>query len=258
VRIAVAAKNSRIPLERKFGITGQKAARLLVKTRQHCDELGITFHVGSQTVTPEAYVAALEDVHKLIVKAGVVVDAIDVGGGFPSRYSNDRPAPLAHFTAAIKDGFEKLPVAQACRLICEPGRALVAEAESLIVRVDLRKGNDLYINDGGYGALFDAAHLGFVFPIRLVRPGFDHNEPLMAFEMWGPTCDSIDRMRGPFMLPTSVREGDYLEIGNIGAYAKSIAGRFNGYGAYEEVILHDEPMYTMYAEEAEGKRARGG
>jgi ornithine decarboxylase len=250
VRVAVPAKNSRVPLERKFGITGQKAARLLVKARQHCDELGITFHVGSQTTTPDAYISAFEEVRRLIVKAGVVVDAIDVGGGFPSRYSDGEPAPLISYMAAIRAGFDKLPVAEACRLICEPGRALVAEAESLIVRVDARKGDDLYINDGGYGALYDAAHLGFVFPVRLIRPGFDHREPLMPFEMWGPTCDSIDRMRGPFMLPTSIREGDFIEIGNIGAYGKAIAGSFNGYGQYEEVILRDEPMYTMYGDVA--------
>jgi ornithine decarboxylase len=247
VRIAVPAKNSRVPLERKFGVTGQKAARLLMKTRQVADELGITFHVGSQTVTPDAYVSALEEVHKLIVKAGVVVDAIDVGGGFPAYYgSGPRPAPMKAFMDAIAHGFEKLPVAEACRLICEPGRALVAEAESLIVRVEARKGNDLYINDGAYGALFDAAHLAFPFPVQLVRPGYQGGEKLMAFEMWGPTCDSIDRMKGPFLLPASIREGDYIEIGNIGAYGRAIAGQFNGYGQYEEFILEDEPMYTMY------------
>lgn len=249
VRIAVPAKNSRIPLERKFGVTGQKAARLLVKTRQVADELGLTFHVGSQTVTPDAYATALEEVHRLIVKAGVVVDGIDVGGGFPSRYSDGRPAPLSAFVDVITAGFERLPVAERCRLICEPGRALVAEAESLIVRVEARKGNELYISDGGYGALFDAAHLGFVFPVRLVRPGYEGGEPLVPYEMWGPTCDSIDRMKGPFHLPASVREGDYLEIGNIGAYGRAIAGQFNGYGRYEEVILEDEPMFTMYDED---------
>ena len=257
VRIAVPAKNSRVPLERKFGITGLKAARLLVKTRQHCDELGLTFHVGSQTTTPDAYVSALEEVRKLIVKAGVVVDAIDVGGGFPSRYTDSQPAPLASFVEVIRNGFESLPVAEACRLICEPGRALVAEAESLIVRVDLRKGNDLYINDGAYGALFDAAHLGFVFPTRLVRPGWEGSEPMVPFEMWGPTCDSIDRMKGPFLLPASIREGDYIEIGNIGAYGRAISGSFNGYGRYEEVILDDEPMYSMYREDSSQLAAAG-
>lgn len=249
VRIAVAAKNSRVPLERKFGTTGQKAAKLLVKTRQVADELGLTFHVGSQTTTPDAYVGALEEVHKLIVKAGVVVDGIDVGGGFPARYSDSHPAPLSAFMDVIAAGFERLPVSTDCRLICEPGRALVAEAESLIVRVDARRGEELFINDGSYGALFDAAHLNFVFPVRLVSRDVPNSEPLQAFEFWGPTCDSIDRMKGPFMLPASIREGDFIEIGNVGAYGRAIGGRFNGYGSYQEAILEDEPMFTMYGAE---------
>lgn len=251
VRITVPAKNSRVPLENKFGITGKKAERLLVKARQVADELGITFHVGSQTTTPDAYALAFEEVKKLIVNAGVVVDAIDVGGGFPSRYSDSVPARLSDFIDVIKASMEKLPVTDQCRLICEPGRALVAEAESLIVKVDLRKGNALYINDGAYGALFDATHLDFVFPTRLIRAGLDANEPLVPFEFWGPTCDSIDRMKGPFLLPASVAEGDYIEIGNIGAYARAMSTRFNGYGEYKDVILMDEPMYSIYTEDAE-------
>ncbi len=246
VRVAVPPKNSRVPLERKFGIVGAKAARLLVKTRQVAKELGITFHVGSQTVTPDAYGSALEEVGRLIGKAGVLVDRIDVGGGFPSRYSNEEPTPLSKFMSVIRDGVERLPVADRCRVMCEPGRALVSEAESLIVRVDARRGNDLFINDGSYGMLFDAAHLGFVFPVRLVGRQVADPHVLQPFEFWGPTCDSIDHMKGPFLLPESVREGDYIEIGNLGAYARAIAGRFNGYGEYEEVIFEDAPMFSMY------------
>lgn len=246
VRIAVPAINSRIPLERKFGTTGQKAARLLVKARQVAGELGLTFHVGSQTMTPDAYINALAEVQRLIGKAGVVVDRIDVGGGFPSVYPKMEPALLSRFIAAIKDGVEKLPVRESVRLMCEPGRALVAEAESVVVRVEARRGSDLFINDGGYGVLFDAAHLGWIYPARLVSRTPAATDQLVAFELWGPTCDSIDHMKGPFMLPASVREGDYLEIGNVGAYGRAIAGDFNGYGRYEEAILDDEPMMSMY------------
>ena len=246
VRISVSAKNSRVPLERKFGIAGTKAARLLVKTRQVAKELGITFHVGSQTVTPDAYGSALEEVRRLIVRAGVVADRIDVGGGFPSRYTNEEPTPLTDFMHVIRSGIDKLPVAERCKVMCEPGRALVAEAESLVVRVDARRGNDLFINDGSYGMLFDAAHLGFVFPVRLVGRNVPEPHVLRPFELWGPTCDSIDHMKGPFLLPDAIREGDYIEIGNTGAYARAIAGRFNGYGEYDEVIFEDPPMYSMY------------
>lgn len=246
VRVAVAPKNSRIPLDRKYGTSGSKAARLLVKARQAARELGITFHVGSQTETPEAFVNALEEVGRLIGRAGVVLDRLDVGGGFPSVYSGTEPAPLAAFIRAVVDGVERLPIGDRCRLMCEPGRALVSEAESLIVRVDARRGNELYVNDGSYGMLFDAAHLAFTYPTRLVSRPVAAHEPHGAFSLWGPTCDTIDCMKGPFSLPEKVKEGDYIEIGNTGAYCRAIAGRFNGYGAYEEAILLDEPMLTMY------------
>lgn len=257
VRIAVPAINSRIPLERKFGVTGNEAAQLLVKTRQAAAELGVTFHVGSQTTTPDAYVTALGEVHRIIVKSGVMIDRLDVGGGFPSRYPDSDPAPLQDFMDVLVRHIETLPVKENIKLMCEPGRALVSEAESLIVRVDARRGNSLYINDGSYGMLFDAAHLGFIFPTKLISRSADPSDPLVPFQFWGPTCDSIDYMKGPFMLPDSVREGDYIEIGNMGAYARAIAGRFNGYGEYDEVILLDPPMLTMYdAESAEAAAAR--
>lgn len=257
VRIAVRPKNSRVPLERKFGLQGVAAARLLVNTRQAAHELGVTFHVGSQTLTPDAYTNALEEVHRLVVQAGVVVDRLDVGGGYPSCYADSKPAPLSSFMEAIIVGIEKMAVREDVRLMCEPGRALVAEAESLIVRVDARRGNDLYINDGAYGTLFDAAHLGFVFPARLVSRPEIAGDTLAPFEMWGPTCDSIDQMKGPFMLPATIKEGDYIEIGNVGAYGRAIAGSFNGYGIYDEVIFEDEPMLTMYDEMSGTREARG-
>jgi ornithine decarboxylase len=194
-------------------------------------------------------VHALELARRLIYKAGVVVDAIDVGGGFPSRYTDSMPVGLKSFMDVIHAGFESLPIAENARLICEPGRALVAEAESLIVRVDARRGNELFINDGSYGALFDSAHLGFVYPVRLIGREHKSGEALVPYQMWGPTCDSIDHMKGPFLLPESVAEGDYIEIGNVGAYARALSGGFNGYGRYEDAILDDEPMYTMYEDE---------
>jgi len=250
VRIAVPAINSRIPLERKFGTFGVEAADLLVKTRQVAAEIGLTFHVGSQTSTPDAYVTALGEVHRIIVKSGVMIDRLDIGGGFPSRYPDSDPAPLRDFIDVISAGIEALPVKENIKLMCEPGRALVSEAESLIVRVDARRGKNLYINDGSYGMLFDAAHLNFIFPMKLVSRSVDPGDSLVPFELWGPTCDSIDHMKGPFMLPDSIAEGDYIEIGNMGAYARAIAGRFNGYGEYDEVILLDPPMLSMYGEEA--------
>src|SRR5262245_48333656 len=256
VRVSVSARNSKIPLERKFGTSGAKAARLLVKARQAAKELGITFHVGSQAATPQVFTTALAEVGKLIARAGVVLDRLDVGGGFPSAYDDNPQAPMSAFVQAIVDGVEKLPIGERCRLMCEPGRALVAEAESLIVRVDARRGNELVINDGSYGTLFDAAHMGFNFPVGLVGGPSVSDVGLEPFAFWGPTCDTIDYMPGPFHLPATIDEGDYVEIGNTGAYGRAIAGRFNGYGAFEEAILLDQPMLSMYAGEAETRGRR--
>jgi ornithine decarboxylase len=134
----------------------------------------------------------------------------------------------------------------------------VAESESVIVRVDARRGNALYVNDGAFGTLFDAAYCGFRFPARLLRSsGRKGGKGLVEFSLYGPTCDSDDYMPGPFMLPNSVREGDYIEIGQVGAYGRVFASPFNGFGQYDEVILTDEPMLSMYLpEEADGSALR--
>lgn len=256
VRIAVPAKDSHIPLEGKFGIAGPRAAQLLVATRQAAEHLGVTFHVGSQTLKPPAYTTALEAVGRLIVEAGVVVDIIDVGGGFPSRYQDQNPVALQAFVDAIHAGVEKLTIGGHCRLMCEPGRALVAEAESLIVRVDARRGNELFLNDGGFGVLYDATHFNVTFPVRLIGETRT-DQPMEAFSFWGPACTSEDLMKGPFVLPASVMEGDYLEIGMVGAYGRVMATRFNGFGAYDQVILDDSPFATMYGDGTADSETRG-
>ena len=107
------------------------------------------------------------------------------------------------------------------------------------------------INPDRIGAIGGSAGGNLASMLAVTGPadGLDPKEPLVPFEFWGPTCDSIDHMKGPFLLPASVREGDYIEIGNIGAYGRALATRFNGYGAYHDVILQDEPMYSIYLEE---------
>ncbi|MEL6374491.1 MAG: type III PLP-dependent enzyme [Pseudomonadota bacterium] len=246
VRLAVPAIGAKMPLDRKYGVTPDQAHALVLATRRVAHELGITFHVGSQTEQPSAYGVALGAVQRLIIEAGVVVDRLDVGGGFPSRYADGEPSPLPAFMDAIRTGLAKVSLPEHCRVMCEPGRALVAEAESLIVRVDARRGDELFINDGSYGTLFDAAHMGWRFPVRLVGRAAAPNAQARAFSFWGPTCDTIDHMAGPFVLPDDIGEGDYIEIGMIGAYGRAIASRFNGYGHYDEVILRDEPMFSLY------------
>jgi ornithine decarboxylase len=246
LRLACPNTHSLIPLEGKFGVASAEAPSLLLNARQVARQLGITFHVGSQAVVPAAFGEALRQVGQLIVTSGVLVDAIDIGGGFPSRYPHSDPPDLSAYTQEIGDAWEELAVKESCALLCEPGRALVAEAESVILRVDARRDHALYVNDGAFGTLFDAAYSGFRFPSRLI--GANGGETEAEFSLYGPTCDSSDYLPGPFMLPERVREGDYIEIGQIGAYGRVLANRFNGFGEYDEAILTDEPMLSMYPE----------
>jgi ornithine decarboxylase len=197
-------------------------------------------------VVPAAFGEAIRQIGQLIVSSGVMVDAVDIGGGFPSRYPHSDPPELASFMEEIVHAADELAVKHSCELLCEPGRALVAEAESVIVRVDARRGNALYVNDGAFGTLFDAAYSGFRYPAQLLAASRRKTEPVAEFALYGPTCDSSDYLPGPFVLPEDVREGDYIEIGQIGAYGRVLANHFNGYGEYDEVLLTDAPMLSMY------------
>jgi ornithine decarboxylase len=203
-------------------------------------------------MTPAAFAEAMTRVRTAIVDAAVTVDIVDVGGGFPSSYPGMEPPPLETYFAVIHQAFESLPISYSAELWCEPGRALCAEYASVLVRVEKRRGDELYINDGAYGALFDAAHIGWRYPVRLVRERESHVRP-MAFSFYGPTCDDLDRMAGPFELPGDVGPGDYIEIGMLGAYGCAMRTQFNGFGVTESVIVADEPMASLYGASAPGR-----
>ena len=248
VRIRVSSEHSKLSLAAKFGADPAEMKQLLIATRQVADALGICFHVGSQAMTPAAYVQAMERVRAAIVESAVTVDVVDVGGGFPSVYPGMEPPALEAYFAAIHRSFEDLPISYSAELWCEPGRALAAEYSSLIVRVERRRGEELYINDGAYGALYDAAHVGWRFPVRLLRePPSDVRD--MAFSFYGPTCDDADHMAGPFMLPADVNAGDYIEIGMLGAYGCAMRTGFNGFGNGDTYVVTDEPMASLYIED---------
>ena len=249
VRIRVSSDHSKLSLASKFGAEPDEMKALLMAARQASDALGICFHVGSQAMTPAAYAEAMERVRAAIVEAAVTVDIVDVGGGFPSIYPGMEPPPLEAYFEVIHRAFESLPISYSAELWCEPGRALCAEYASVLVRVEKRRGDQLYINDGAYGALFDAAHIGWRFPVRLVRDGGSDARDV-AFSFYGPTCDDLDHMAGPFHLPADVGPGDYVEIGMLGAYGCAMRTGFNGFGAVAKVEVSDEPMATLYGDDA--------
>ena len=250
LRLDCSGEGSLIPLPGKFGVDNSAAPKLLVAAASVVRQLGVTFHVGSQAMEPERFRDMLAIIGRIAALAGVKIDHIDVGGGFPSRYPGIEPPPLAAYISEIEVGVAALGPSAEIDLSCEPGRALVAEAESVLVRVEARRGTKLHINDGAFGTLYDAAHSGFRYPARLIGPEAAQSEPDKAFTLYGPSCDSADMIPGPTWLPDAVKEGDYIEIGQIGAYGRVLATRFNGFGDYEEVALSDAPMMTMYRERA--------
>jgi ornithine decarboxylase len=251
VRLGVTTEGASYSLAGKFGVPLDHAPALLLAARRATqDRMGVSFHVGSQCMRPTAYQAAMAQASRALVRAGVFADVVDVGGGFPSVYPGMVPPDLADYMSAIDRGFSEMMVHETTELWCEPGRALVAEASSLLVKVELKKGDALYLNDGSYGSLFDAAHIKWPFPVKAYRGQGDSaaevDGTLKPFRFYGPTCDSIDHMPGPFWLPESVGEGDYIEIGMLGAYGVAMATRFNGFGEMDSAVVQDAPMASMF------------
>lgn len=245
VRIAIPNTYAELALTDKFGATLDAAPALLHRVRAVAAHAGVCFHVGSQCMHPDAYKLAIKLAKQVVRQSGVRIDSFDVGGGFPSIYPGMTPPDMTQYFAAIHEATRDIIKQHGCTLMAEPGRALVAESGSVVVRVEARKGDFLYLNDGTYGALFDAGVPKFIFPARLLnREGAEEEK---GFSFYGPTCDTLDFMKGPFMLPADVKEGDYLEIGQLGAYGRTMATRFNGFAlAHQPVVVKDEPLMSLY------------
>jgi len=245
VRLSIPNEHAAYSLQGKFGIEGDAAAELLREARTTAAKLGVCFHVGSQCMDPQDYRVAAQRVRALIDQAGVPIESIDVGGGFPSVYPDLAPPPLMSYMDSIRAALAEQNFAD-MEVFCEPGRALVAESGSMVVKVELRKDNALYLNDGVYGSLFDAGYPGFVYPVRGIRPLEAMAGELEPFRFFGPTCDSLDAMKGPFYLPADIREGDWIEIGGLGAYGQTMRTRFNGFYSDKQAELLDAPMLSLF------------
>jgi len=246
VRLSMPNDKAAYSLSGKFGVPMEQASSLLVATRQAAAKLGVCFHVGSQCMNPDSYTLAVNMVVDLLKTTDVKLDTLDIGGGFPSVYPGLTPPPLGAYMRAIKKVLKSQPSLEGCRILCEPGRALVAEGGSVVARVELRKGNMLYINDGTYGSLFDAGVPGFLFPVKAIRPEGGLSSEMMEFGFYGPTCDSMDAMKGPFHLPADIKEGDWIEIGQLGSYGATMRTNFNGFFSDETVEVADKPMLSIF------------
>ena len=251
VRISVSNEHAEIDLSKKFGAIQSEATGLLRLTKQYAKKIGLSFHVGSQCMHPISYSKGISEIGNIIKRTKIVPDFINVGGGFPTIYPDLIPQSIQNYFEEIKNALDNLKLEKLPKIICEPGRAIVAESGSTIVRVNLRKKQKLYINDGTYGSLFDAGFPNIVYPSKLITNGRVVSKKLTAFDFYGPTCDSMDYMKGPFILPNNVKENDYIELGQLGAYGLTFRTDFNGLYSDNIFEVEDNPIMTMYNKEIE-------
>ena len=246
VRIAVSNEHAEIDLSRKFGALPSEALGLVRLCKEHSKKLGISFHVGSQCMHKISYSKGIAEIGSIIKKTKIIPDVINIGGGFPSIYPDLNPEPLANYIEEIKKSLINLKLSILPEVMCEPGRAIVAESGSTIVKVILRKKQNLYINDGTYGTLFDAGVPNFILPNKMISSGRIQSKKLTSFSFFGPTCDSLDYMKGPFLLPNNIKEGDYIELGQLGAYGLTFRTKFNGFYSDEIFEVADKPIMSLY------------
>jgi len=249
IRVSISNEHAEIDLSKKFGALPSEALGLLRLAKAHAKKVGLSFHVGSQCMHPISYSKGIREVGNIIKKTKIIPDIINVGGGFPSVYPDLRPQPIENYISEIKKAFDNLKLENKPELLCEPGRALVAECGSSIVKIVLRKKQKLYINDGTYGSLFDAGVLNFILPTRMIPNGRMASKKLTAYSLYGPTCDSADYMKGPFVLPNNLKEGDYIELGQLGAYSLTFRTKFNGFYSDQIFEVQDKPIMSMYEKE---------
>ena len=247
VRIAISNEHAEIDLSRKFGALPSEALGLLRLSKAHAKKVGLSFHVGSQCMDKISFTKGINEIGNIIKKTKIIPDVINIGGGFPSVYPDLMPEPIENYLQEIKQGLKNLKLEKMPEIFCEPGRAIVAEAGSTIVKVILKKKQKLYINDGTYGSLFDAGVPNFVLPTKMI-PGNGRiiSKKLTAFDFYGPTCDSLDYMKGPFLLPNNIKEGDYIELGQLGAYGTTFRTKFNGFYSDANFQVDDKPILSMY------------
>ena len=249
VRVAVSNEHAEIDLSKKFGALNSEASGLLRLVKQHSKKVGLSFHVGSQCMHPISYAKGISEIGNIIKRTKIVPDIINVGGGFPTIYPDLVPQSMQSYFDEISKGLKNLKLQKLPEIICEPGRSLVAESGSTIVRVNLRKKQKLYINDGTYGTLFDAGTPNIVYPSRVIKNGRVISKKLTSFDFYGPTCDSMDYMKGPFILPNNIKENDYIELGQLGAYGLTFRTQFNGFYSDQIFEVEDDPIMTMYNKE---------
>ncbi|EYD71048.1 hypothetical protein [Limimaricola hongkongensis] len=238
VRLKLPVAGAAYDFGAKFGADPALAQQLLTRAAKAGFKVSMTFHVGTQCTDPGAWVAYMQACARVARAAGVRLARLNVGGGFPSGRDGGAPAlePIFAAIAAGRDAFDT-----PSELACEPGRALVADAMAYAVRVKARRGAALYLGDGIYGGLSECPSIG-VPRVDLVADDRRAAAAPRAFALWGPTCDSLDRLPGETALPGNVAEGDWLLFRSAGAYLVGVTTCFNGYGTYDRAEV--ERLWT--------------
>lgn len=216
----------------KFGASPELAADLLKRVADAGHVASLTFHPGTQCVDPGAWETYIRTAREICDMAGIRARRLNVGGGFPSHRVTEVNPDLTAIFDLIQKTAEVAFDGDVPALVCEPGRALCADAFSLITRVKaVRDGENIFINDGVYGGLTELPIIGNLTRIEVIAPdGSPRSDDVTPRAVFGPTCDSVDRLPGDIALPSDIAEGDYIIFHGAGAYSTVTNTRFNGFG----------------------------
>ncbi|MFD3190248.1 type III PLP-dependent enzyme [Sedimentitalea sp. HM32M-2] len=225
----------------KFGATPEAAAQLLRVIAQSGRVPALCFHPGTQCEDAQAWGSYIAEAARIAQRAGVRIARLNVGGGFAANRAGVAPDLEAVF-AVIHGATLSAFGADAPRLICEPGRAMVAEAFTLATRIKgLRNGGGtVFLNDGIYGRLADLRDMGLTRRVAVVSAaGRARVGAMVPRVVYGPTCDSLDRLPDGLQLPAASEIGDYVLFSGMGAYSVAMGTAFNGYGICDVVTVSD-------------------
>ena len=235
VRIATPLGGAILELSSKFGTRPENGAKLLRRIAEAGASPALTFHVGSQCLSPFTYAQAVEMARRAAVAADVPICALDVGGGFPNSYPGNDVPPHHWYFDTIRESLSAFPLEGDAELLCEPGRALCAEGCTLINRVILNKGDSLFINDGKYGNMDELCQPGWTAEYVRKVYWLDENGHARErtgapklFRIYGPTCDTVDVLPHPMTLPEDIALNDFIVYENAGAYSAACRTHFNG------------------------------
>ncbi len=232
VRFALPVEGAAYHFGDKFGADPATAAALLRKVALEGWTPALSFHPGTQCENPEAWAACIEEAARIAGRAGVRIARLNVGGGFAAD-RHGMPQNLEEVFHAIARATARAFGPDAPQLICEPGRAMVAEAFTLATRIKAIRddGRVVFLNDGIYGGLADLRDMGLTGRVRVVSPdGVARRGRPVPRVVFGPTCDSLDRLPDGLPLAEDTRAGDYVLFDGMGAYSVAMSTRFNGYG----------------------------